>query len=135
MRVCRAPRSPHFPRSTERVVTLAMMEDARAVWEGRIGDTLLTVQVHPSGRIAAQWRGKTGNERRAVVNTIEELERSVLFQLMLTAPADQAGLPAEIVQAVQQARVGLPDPTQAPRQVRKKRRPPRRPGPRPRGRR
>jgi hypothetical protein len=117
-------------------LTLAMMmEEARPVWEGRIGDTLLTVQVHPSGRIAAQWRGKTGNERRVVVNTIEELERSVLFQLMLTAPPDQSAVPAQIVQAVQQARVGLPDPTQAPRAPRKKRRPPRRPGPRPRGRR
>jgi hypothetical protein len=117
-------------------LTLAMMmEEARPVWEGRIGDTLLTVQVHPSGRIAAQWRGKTGNERRVVVNTIEELERSVLFQLMLTAPPDQSAVPAEIVQAVQQARVGLPDPTQTPRAPRKKRRPPRRPGPRPRGRR
>ena len=112
-----------------------MMEDGRSVWEGRIGDTLLTVQVHPSGRIAAQWRGKTGNERRVVVNTVEELERSVLFQLMLTAPADQSGVPAEIVQAVSQAKVGLPDPTQTPRAPRKKRRPPRRPGPRPRGRR
>ena len=59
------------------------MEEARSVWEGRVGDTMLTVQVHPSGRIAAQWRGKTGNERRVVVNTIGELERSVLFQLML----------------------------------------------------
>jgi hypothetical protein len=112
-----------------------MMEEARSVWEGRIGDTSLVVQVQPSGRIAAQWRGKTGNERRVVVNTIDELERSVLFQLMLTAPANQANLPGEIVQAVEQARVGLPDPTQAPRAPRKKRRPPRRPGPRPRGRR
>lgn len=112
-----------------------MMEDGRSVWEGRIGDTLLTVQVHPSGRIAAQWRGKTGNERRVVVNTVEELERSVLFQLMLTAPAAQSTVPAEIVQAVSQAKVGLPDPTQTPRAPRKKRRPPRRPGPRPRGRR
>ena len=112
-----------------------MMEDARSVWEGRVGDTMLTVQVQPSGRIAAQWRGKGGNDRRVVVNTIDEFERSVLFQLMLTAPANQAHLPAEIVQAVEQARVGLPDPTQAPRAPRKKRRPPRRPGPRPRGRR
>jgi len=102
------------------------MEEARSVWEGRVGDTMLTIQVHPSGRIAAQWRGKTGNDRRVVVNTIEELERSVLFQLMLTAPANRA---------VEQARVGLPDPTKAPRPPRKKRRPPRRPGPRPRGRR
>jgi hypothetical protein len=109
-----------------------MMEEARSVWEGRVGDTHLIVQVQPSGRIAAQWRGKSGNERRVVVNTIGEFERSVLFQLMLTAPADQAKVASEIVQAVNQARVGLPDPTQAPRAPRKKRRPPRRPGPRPR---
>ena len=109
-----------------------MMEEARSVWEGRIGDASLTVSVQPSGRIAAQWRGRSGNERRVVVNTIDELERSVLFQLMLTAKPNEAALPAEIVQAVEQARVGLPDPTQAPRTPRKKRRPPRRPGPRPR---
>jgi len=112
-----------------------MMEEARSVWEGRVGDIMLTIQVHPSGRIAAQWRGKTGNERRVVVNTIDELERSVLFQLMLIAPPEQADLPAEIARVVNEARVGLPDPTKAPRAPRKKRRPPRRPGPRPRGRR
>jgi hypothetical protein len=112
-----------------------MMEEARSVWEGRVGDTMLTIQVHASGRIAAQWRGKTGNERRVVVNTIDELERSVLFQLMLMAPKEQVNLPAEIARAVNEARVGLPDPTLAPRAPRKKRRPPRRPGPRPRGRR
>src|SRR6266496_983668 len=112
-----------------------MQEEARPVWEGRIADTALRVEVQPSGRIVALWRAKGGGDRRVVVNTIEELERSVLFQLMLTAPPDQSALPGEIVQAVQQARVGLPDPTQAPRAPRKKRRPPRRPGPRPRGRR
>jgi hypothetical protein len=109
-----------------------MMEEARSVWEGRIGDTQLIVQVQPSGRIAAQWRGRTGNERRVVVNTIDELERSVLFQLMLTASPEQSDLPRQITHAVEEARVGLPDPTQAPRAPRKKRRPPRRPGPRPR---
>ena len=27
-----------------------MMEEARSVWEGRVGDIMLTIQVHPSGR-------------------------------------------------------------------------------------
>ena len=88
----------------------------------------LRVAVHPSGRIEAQWRARAGNERRVVVNSIEELERSVLFQLMLTAPADQHGLPGDIAQAVAQAKVGLPDPINTPRPPRKKKRggPPRR---------
>jgi hypothetical protein len=109
------------------------MEEAQArpVWEGRIGEIYLRVEVQPSGRIAAQWRGRTGNERRVVVNTIEELERSVLFQLMLTAPPDETGIPEEIARAVAEASVGLPDPTTAPRAPRKRRRP-RRQGPRPR---
>ena len=109
-----------------------MMEEARTAWEGTIGDTFLKVDVQPSGRIAAEWRGKTGNERRVVVNTVDELERSVLFQLLLAAPPDQGAVAAEITKAVNEARVGLPDPTMAPRPQRKKRRPPRRPGYRPR---
>jgi hypothetical protein len=101
---------------------------ARPVWDGRIGDTSLRVAVQASGRIEAQWRAKSGNERRVVVNTIEELERSVLFQLMLTAPADQQSVAGDIAQAVAQAKVGLPDPANAPKPPRKKKRsgPPRR---------
>jgi hypothetical protein len=109
------------------LVHTMMQEEARSVWEGRIADTALRVEVQPSGRIVALWRAKGGGDRRVVVNTIEELERSVLFQLMLTAPPDQAGIPAQIAEAVDQARVGLPDPTSIPRAPRKKR-PSRRPG-------
>lgn len=93
---------------------------SRSVWEGRIGDTFLRVGVHASGRIEAQWRAKAGNERRVVVNTIDELERSVLFQLLLAAPPDQQGLAGDIAQAVAQAKVGLPDPTQTPRPAKKR---------------
>jgi hypothetical protein len=107
-------------------------QPAQTVWDGTIGDVALKVEVQPSGRIAASWRTRGGNDRRVVVNTIEELERSVLFQLMLTAPAHEASLPEEIGAAVAEAKVGLPDPTTAPRPQRRKRRPPRRPGPRPR---
>jgi hypothetical protein len=88
------------------------------------------VAVLPSGRIEAQWRGKSGGDRRVVVNTIEELERTVLFQLMITATPEESGVPGDIAQAVAQAKVGLPDPTNAPRSTKpkKKRRggPPRR---------
>jgi len=69
------------------------------------------------------WRGKAGNERRAVVNSIDELERSVLFQLMITAPPEQQGVAGDIAQAVAQAKVGLPDPTQAPSAPKKRKRP------------
>jgi hypothetical protein len=104
-----------------------MQEEARSVWEGRIADTALRVEVQPSGRIVALWRAKGGGDRRVVVNTMEELERSVLFQLMLMAPPDQAGIPDQIAEAVEAARVGLPDPASIPRAPRKKR-PARRPG-------
>ena len=107
------------------------MEEARSVWEGTVGDVPLKVEVQPSGRIAAQWRAR-GNDRRVVVKTVEELERSVLFQLMLTAPPEDRGLPQEIVEAVNAAKVGLPDPVDAPRPPRRRGRPPRRTWSRPR---
>jgi len=97
---------------------------SRSVWEGRIGGSPLRVSVHPSGRIEAVWRGKAGPERRAVVNTIEELERSVLFQLMISAGPDEQGVAGDIAQAVAQARIGLPDPKDAPRPPRKKKKRP-----------
>jgi hypothetical protein len=104
---------------------------ARAVWDGKLGETYLRVAVQNNGRIEAQWRAKSGNDRRVVVNTIDELERSVLFQLSLTAPADQAGVAGDIAHAVAQAKVGLPDPTKTVRPPKKKKKrggPPRRRG-------
>ncbi len=110
------------------------MDAVRPVWEGKIDDVYLRVAVLPSGRIEAQWRTKSGNERRVVVNSAQELERSVLFQLMITAGPDARGIPGDIAQAVAQARVGLPEPGDAPRVPKKKRRrpggPPRRNRPR-----
>lgn len=103
---------------------------AKTVWDGRIGPTSLRVGVLPSGRIEASWRGKSGADRRVVVNTIEELERSVLFQLMIAAKPEEAGYAGDIAQKVAQAKVGLPDPTDAPRTKSKKKKrrggPPRR---------
>ncbi len=99
----------------------------RTVWQGRVGDAPLRVDMLPSGRIAATWSIR-GNERRAVVDTIPQLEQRVLFQLMLGAGPKQDAVAKEIAMAIAQAQVDLPDPTQAPPRPRKKR-PARRPGP------
>ena len=59
-------------------------QGGKTVWQGRIGDVPLRVDMLPSGRIFASWSTR-GNDRRAVVDTIQQLEQRVLFQLMLGA--------------------------------------------------
>jgi len=98
----------------------------KTVWQGRIGDAPLRIDMLPSGRIAATWNIR-GNERRAVVDTIEQLQQRVLFQLMLGAGPKQDAIALEVARAIATAQVDLPDPTQAPTVRRKKRT--RRPGP------
>lgn len=104
-------------------------QSARAVWEGSIGQIPLRVDVLPSGRIAASWR-VAGSERRSVVETIEQFERTVLFQLMIAAPPEHDSIASEVVAAVEKARVDLPDPTTLPRprRARSRPKPRRRPG-------
>jgi hypothetical protein len=106
----------------------------RTVWQGRIGDVPLRVDMLPSGRISASWSAR-GNDRRAVVDTIQQLEQRVLFQLMLGAGPDEDAVAKEVVAAVQQGQVGLPDPSKAPPPVRRKKRDGRRGPPRSRRRR
>lgn len=58
-------------------------------WEGRVGNADLKIEIPPSGRIHAEWRTPAG-ARSKVVDSIEQLERSVLFQLMVgTEGADK----------------------------------------------
>jgi len=90
------------------------------VWQGRIGEAPLRVDMLPSGRIFASWSIK-GNERRAVVETIQQLEQRVLFQLMLGAGPDMDATARQVIGAVMEGKEGLPDPTNAPRPPRKKR--------------
>jgi hypothetical protein len=97
-------------------------QSARTVWEGSIGQIPLKVDVLPSGRIAATWR-VAGSERRSVVQTIEQFERTVLFQLMIAAPPEDDSVASEVVAAVQKARVDLPDPSTLPRPRRSRSRP------------
>lgn len=51
-------------------------------WEGKFGNADLKIEVPSSGRIHAEWRTEAGT-RSKVVDSIEQLERSVLFQLMV----------------------------------------------------
>ena len=104
------------------------------MWQGRIGDAPLRVDMLPSGRIFATWSLR-GNERRAVVDTIQQLEQRVLFQLMLGAGPGQDVVARQVVDAVHQGQEGLPDPTQAPPTVKRKKRAARRGPPRSRRRR
>lgn len=107
---------------------------AKSVWQGRIGDVPLRVDMLPSGRIAASWWPR-GDERRAVVETVQQLEQRVLFQLMLGAGPDQDAVAREVVEAVERGQEGLPDPTKAPPPVKRKKRDGRRGPPRSRRRR
>ena len=51
-------------------------------WEGKVGEADLRIEIPPSGRIHAEWRTAAGT-RNKVVDSIEQLERSVLFQLIV----------------------------------------------------
>jgi hypothetical protein len=113
---------------------LEEQQGGKTVWQGRIGDVPLRVDMLPSGRIFASWSIR-GNERRAVVDTIQQLEQRVLFQLMLGAGPQEDVVARQVVQAVQEGQVGLPDPTLAPPPARKKKRNGRRGPPRSRRRR
>jgi hypothetical protein len=109
-------------------------QQGRTVWQGRIGDMPLRVDMLPSGRIFATWNAR-GNERRAVLETIQQLEQRVLFQLMLGAGPQEDVVARQVIAAVQEGQLGLPDPTQAPAQVKRKKKNARRGPPRSRRRR
>lgn len=47
-----------------------------------MGNADLRIEIPPSGRIHAEWRTPAG-ARSKVVDSIEQLERSVLFQLIV----------------------------------------------------
>ena len=74
-------------------------------------------------------------ERRAVLETIQQLEQRVLFQLMLGAGPQEDTVARQVIAAVQEGQLGLPDPTQAPAQIKRKKKNVRRGPPRSRRRR
>ncbi|HYY44682.1 MAG TPA: hypothetical protein VE975_05775 [Actinomycetota bacterium] len=113
------------------------MEPNEVVWEGRVGETPLRVGVPHAGRIIAEWDTPQGS-RFKVADSLEEFERSVLFQLLLSA-GESGGTAAteDVTAAIIRAQEERPAPrTESTprrrskggkaRQHRRSRRPPRR---------
>jgi hypothetical protein len=59
-----------------------LTDGSTVAWEGKFGNADLKIEIPPSGRIHAEWKTPAGT-RTKVVDSIEQLERSVLFQLMV----------------------------------------------------
>jgi hypothetical protein len=112
------------------------MEPGDIIWEGRIGKTPLRVGVPYAGRIIAEWDAPEGS-RHKVSDTIEQFERMVLFQLLLSAGETDESMTGEVIAAIEKAQSERPAHTPDPgsqrrrknpkvRQHRRSRRPPRR---------
>lgn len=112
------------------------MEQSEVIWEGRIGATPLRVGVPHAGRIIAEWDTPAG-ARHKVADSMEEFERSVLFQLLLSAGETDESVTDDVKKAIEKAQAERPRPAPAPgserrrknpkaRQHRRSRRPPRR---------
>ena len=111
------------------------MEPGEKIWEGRIGSTMLRVGVPHQGRIIAEW-DTPGGSRQKTADSVEQFERTVLFQLLLTAGETDQQATQEVVAAIEKAeaeRPRRPEPEARPRrrnpkvrQHRRSRRPPRR---------
>lgn len=84
---------------------MAMRSDT--VWEGRIGSTQLRVDVPFAGRIFAEWQTPNGARNKSV-SSLEELERSVLFQLILSGGEKDLATAQEILAAVAEAEASKP---------------------------
>ena len=98
------------------------MEPEEVVWEGRIGSTPLRVGVPHAGRIIAEWDAP-GGPRHKISDTMEEFERSVLFQLLLAAGETDESSTKEVVAAVRQAQSERPPPAADPSAQRRRKNP------------
>jgi hypothetical protein len=111
------------------------MEQAEIVWQGTVGNIPLRVGVPHAGRIIAEWDSPQG-PRQKVASSMEEFERSVLIQILLSSGHTDTSATEEVVAAVRQAQDERPRPTAMPPERRRKnpkarlhrrsRRPPRR---------
>lgn len=87
------------------------MEPEEVIWSGRIGSTPLRLGVPHAGRIIAEW-DTPGGSRHKVSDSMEEFERSVLFQLLLTGDQADHATAQEAVAAVTRAQSERPAPQQ-----------------------
>jgi hypothetical protein len=111
------------------------MEPGDIVWQGMVGSIPLRVGVPHAGRIIAEWDSPQGS-RQKVAESMEEFERTVLLQLLLSAGETDASATRDVVAAVEKAQAERPRPpvtvperrrkTPKARQHRRSRRPPRR---------
>lgn len=112
------------------------MEPTELIWEGRIGGTPLRVGVPHAGRIVAEWDAPEG-PRHKVAESVEQFERTVLFQLLLKSGESGDATTDEVITAIRKAEIErparVPDPSSQRRrknpkvrQHRRSRRPPRR---------
>jgi hypothetical protein len=94
------------------------------------------VGVPHAGLIISEWDSPQGS-RHKVAETMEEFERAVLFQLLLSAGETDESSTKEVVDAIRKAQAERPKPVSDPgtqrrrknpkaRQHRRSRRPPRR---------
>ena len=111
------------------------MEPGEVIWEGRIGSTPLRVGVPHAGRIVAEWDTPSGS-RYKISDSMEEFERAVLFQLLLSAGETDESATEDVKAAVAAAQAERPRPQASTESRRRKnpkqrhhrrsRRPPRR---------
>lgn len=109
------------------------MEAQELVWEGKVGGTPLRVGVSHAERIVAEWDTLQGS-RFKVASSVEEFERSVLFQLLLSAGETDTSSTEDVLAAIQKAQAERPAPPPIERRRknpkarmhRRSRRPPRR---------
>ena len=112
------------------------MEPGDIIWEGKIGKTPLRVGVPYAVRIIAEWDAPEGS-RHKVSDNVEQFERAVLFQLLLSAGETDGSTTGEVIAAIEKAQAERPAHTPDPgsqrrrknpkvRQHRRSRRPPRR---------
>jgi hypothetical protein len=85
------------------------VESKDVIWEGRLGSTSLKVGVPHSDAIIAEWDTPRG-PRHKVSDSVEEFERSVLFQILLAGEADEKDT-EEVVAAVRKAQAERPKRT------------------------
>ena len=111
------------------------MEARELVWQGKVGKIPLRVGVSHAERIVSEWDSPQG-PRQKVAESLEEFERSVLLQLLLSSGETDTSATKEVVAAVAKAQAERPRPAPAAperrrknpkaRQHRRSRRPPRR---------
>lgn len=83
------------------------MEAHEVIWEGRIGDSQLRVGVPHADAIIAEWDSPRG-PRHKVSDNLEEFERAVLFQLLLTSGESDTSVTQPVLEAVKKAQAERP---------------------------